>query len=109
MLFNTINNIEKSNIIIILIIIGFKVWIFIISIFFNISFVFMYQYDGKMCPIFNTLAGSNYIGTNAPHIKLDPNEITLIIPFIAFLFFIKFAIKKAIVNEQIIKINEFKI
>ena len=99
-LFIVINTTEKPIITTIFINTGFKFSRLIISITFNNSFEFIYQYAGKTCAIFNTVSGSHSAGTKAPHRKDDPNAITFIIPLIASLLFINVLINNAIVNEQ---------
>ena len=101
--------IEKPITTIIFINTGFKFSILIISIVFNKSFEFIYQYAGKICATFNTVSGSHSAGTKAPQRKDDPSAITFIIPLIASLLFINVLINNAIVSEQKVNINEFSI
>ena len=104
-----INNNEKPIKTAILINIGCNVSKWKYSIFFNKSLLWTYQYDGKICAIFNTISGNHVEGTKTPAKYAEPSATTLTMPLTAFLSVINELIIKAKVNEQKVNIKAFVI
>ena len=86
---------------------GFKFSKLITSISAKMSFVFTYQYGGKICAIAKTLFGNHLAGTNTPHKNEEPTAITFTSPLKAFLLLIRLLKNIAKVKATMVNINEF--